>query len=52
VAVDDRVILACVSACGSCANCHQGLYSHCLNPEGTPGIGWIFGYMIDGTQAD
>jgi alcohol dehydrogenase len=50
--VGDRVILACVSACGSCANCHQGLYSHCLNPEGIPGIGWIFGYMIDGTQAE
>lgn len=50
--VGDRVILACVSACGSCANCHQGLYSHCLNPEGMPGIGWIFGYMIDGTQAE
>jgi len=52
LAVGDRVILSCVSACGSCANCHQGLYSHCLNPEGTPGIGWIFGYMIDGTQAE
>jgi len=50
--VGDRVILACVSACGSCANCHQGLYSHCLNPEGMAGIGWIFGYMIDGTQAE
>jgi len=52
LAVGDRVILSCVSACGSCANCHQGLYSHCLNPEGIPGIGWIFGYMIDGTQAE
>jgi len=52
LAIGDRVILSCVSACGSCANCHQGLYSHCLNPEGTPGIGWIFGYMIDGTQAE
>jgi len=50
--IGDRVILSCVSACGSCANCHQGLYSHCLNPEGIPGIGWIFGYMIDGTQAE
>ncbi len=48
----DRVILSCVSACGSCANCHQQLYSHCLNPEGKAGIGWIFGYMIDGTQAE
>ncbi len=52
LAVGDRVILACVSSCGRCANCRTGLYSHCLDPEGTPGIGWIFGYMIDGTQAE
>ena len=50
--VGDRVILSCVSSCGRCANCRQGLYSHCLDPEGTPGIGWILGYMIDGTQAE
>ena len=48
----DRVILSCVSSCGRCANCRKGLYSHCLDPEGVAGIGWIFGYMIDGTQAD
>jgi alcohol dehydrogenase len=52
LAVGDRVILACVSSCGQCSNCRKGLYSHCLNPEGTAGIGWIFGYMIDGTQAE
>ena len=52
LAVGDRVILACVSSCGKCSNCREGLYSHCLDPEGTPGIGWIFGYMIDGTQAE
>jgi alcohol dehydrogenase len=50
--VGDRVILACVSSCGQCSNCRKGLYSHCLNPEGMAGIGWIFGYMIDGTQAE
>ena len=50
--VGDRVILACVSSCGKCSNCRQGLYSHCLDPEGISGIGWIFGYMIDGTQAE
>ena len=50
--VGDRVILSCVSSCGRCANYRQGLYSHCLGPEGTPGIGWILGYMIDGTQAE
>ena len=52
LAVGDRVILACVSSCGQCSNCRKGLYSHCLNPEGMAGIGWIFGYMIDGTQAE
>jgi alcohol dehydrogenase len=52
LSVGDRVILACISACGVCSNCHQGLYSHCLNPEGAPGIGWIFGHLIDGTQAE
>jgi len=50
--VGDRVILSCVSSCGRCANCRTGLFSHCLDPEGTAGIGWIFGYMIDGTQAE
>jgi alcohol dehydrogenase len=50
--VGDRVILSCVSSCGRCSNCRQGLFSHCLDPEGLAGIGWIFGYMIDGTQAE
>jgi alcohol dehydrogenase len=52
LAVGDRVIVACVSSCGKCSNCRKGLYSHCLDPEGIAGIGWIFGYMIDGTQAE
>lgn len=50
--VGDRVIISCVSACGSCSYCHQGLYSHCLAEEGASGIGWIFGHLIDGTQAE
>ena len=52
LAVGDRVILSCVSSCGECSYCHQGLYSHCLDPEGMAGIGWIFGNLIDGTQAE
>ena len=52
LAVGDKVILACVSSCGRCSNCRENLFSHCLDPEGIPGIGWIFGYMIDGTQAE
>ena len=50
--VGDKVILACVSADGSCTFCKEGLYSHCLGDEGQPGIGWIFGHLIDGTQAE
>ena len=52
LAIGDRVILSCISSCGRCLYCRQGMYSHCLDPEGTPGVGWIFGYMIDGTQAE
>jgi alcohol dehydrogenase len=52
LAVDDRVILSCVSSCGRCSYCRRGIYSHCLDPEGLAGTGWIFGYMIDGTQAE
>lgn len=52
VAVGDRVIISCISACGSCSYCHQGLYAHCLADEGSSGIGWIFGHLIDGTQAE
>jgi threonine dehydrogenase-like Zn-dependent dehydrogenase len=47
VAVGDRVILSCISACGACSYCHQGLYAHCLADEGASGIGWIFGHLID-----
>lgn len=50
--VGDRVILACVSSCGRCSYCKEGLYSHCLDEEGASGIGWIFGHLIDGTQAE
>lgn len=43
----DKVIISCVSRCGSCENCQKQLYAHCQN-----GGGWIMGYMIDGTQAE
>lgn len=52
LAVGDRVILACISACGKCGFCKRGIYSHCLGDEGAAGIGWIFGHLIDGTQAE
>jgi len=50
--IGDQVILSCVSACGHCDFCKQGVYSHCLGSEGISGIGWIFGHLIDGTQAE
>lgn len=52
LAIGDKVIVSCVSSCGRCAYCRQGLYSHCEDPEGAPGIGWILGHLIDGTQAE
>jgi alcohol dehydrogenase len=52
LAVGDRVILSCISACGKCGFCKKGMYSHCLGSEGAEGIGWIFGHLIDGTQAE
>lgn len=47
--VGDRVIVSCISKCMECAFCRIGLTSHC---QGLGGIGWIFGHLIDGTQAE
>ncbi|MBM7276502.1 zinc-dependent alcohol dehydrogenase family protein [Gordonia rubripertincta] len=52
LAVGDQVILSCISACGKCDFCKHGVHSHCLGDEGASGIGWIFGHLIDGTQAE
>jgi alcohol dehydrogenase len=43
----DRVLVSCVSACGTCRFCREGHYGQCL-----AGGGWILGHKIDGTQAD
>ena len=48
VKVGDRVIISCVTKCMECDYCQEGLTSHC---ETVGGIGWIFGHLIDGTQA-
>ena len=50
--VGDRVIISCIKSCGACANCKQGLYSHCVGDEGVSGLGWVLGHLIDGTQAE
>lgn len=47
VAVGDRVLVSCVSACGRCRFCRDGSYGQCLG-----GGGWILGHTIDGTQAE
>lgn len=47
VAVGDRVLVSCVSACGRCRFCREGRFGQCLG-----GGGWILGYMVDGTQAE
>jgi alcohol dehydrogenase len=52
IKVGDRVIISCVSSCGVCSYCRTGNPSHCLADEGASGIGWIFGHLIDGTQAE
>jgi len=47
MAVDDRVLVSCISACGRCAYCRTGTYGQC-----TGGGGWILGHLTDGTQAE
>jgi len=47
VAVGDRVLVSCVSACGACRFCREAHYGQC-----TGGGGWILGNEIDGTQAE
>jgi len=42
-----RVLVSCISACGRCDYCRQGMYSQCQG-----GGGWILGHLINGTQAE
>jgi alcohol dehydrogenase len=43
----DRVLVSCISACGTCRFCREGRYGQCLGTGG-----WVLGHMIDGTQAE
>lgn len=43
----DRVLVSCITACGTCRYCRVGRYGQCLG-----GGGWILGHTIDGTQAE
>ena len=47
VKVGDRVLVSCISVCGTCRFCREGRSGQCLG-----GGGWILGYKIDGTQAE
>ena len=42
----DRVLISCITSCGSCPNCKRQMYAHCADG------GWILGHLIDGTQAE
>ncbi len=43
----DRVLVSCITACGTCRYCRDGHAGQCLG-----GGGWILGHKIDGTQAE
>ena len=47
VAVGDRVLVSCITSCGTCRFCRDGHAGQCLG-----GGGWILGHLIDGTQAE
>ena len=43
----DRVLVSCITSCGTCRFCREGRYGQCVG-----GGGWILGHTIDGTQAE
>jgi alcohol dehydrogenase len=45
----DRVLVPAITSCGRCGPCKRGMAAHC---QGTGGIGWIFGHLINGLQAE
>jgi alcohol dehydrogenase len=47
VKVGDRVLVSCITSCGTCQYCREGHAGQCLG-----GGGWILGHKIDGTQAE
>jgi alcohol dehydrogenase len=49
LAEGDRVLVPAITSCGRCAYCKRAMPSHC---QAAGGIGWIFGHLIDGTQAE
>jgi alcohol dehydrogenase len=47
LAPGDKVLVSCITSCGSCRFCREGRYGLC-----TGGGGWIFGHLINGLQAE
>lgn len=43
---NDRVLISCITSCGTCVYCRKNLQAHCLDG------GWKLGNAIDGTQAE
>ncbi len=43
---NDRVVISCITACGTCEFCRQSMFSQCCRG------GWLLGNRIDGTQAE
>ncbi len=41
----DKVLISCITSCGTCGFCRKGLCSHCRDG------GFVLGHAIDGTQA-
>jgi alcohol dehydrogenase len=44
--VNDRVLISCITSCGTCCFCKDKMYSQCEKG------GWLLGHKIDGTQAE
>lgn len=42
----DRVIISCITSCGTCEYCKKQMYGHCEDG------GWILGNLINGTQTE
>ncbi|HEV8051305.1 MAG TPA: zinc-dependent alcohol dehydrogenase family protein [Parachlamydiaceae bacterium] len=44
--VNDKVLISCITSCGTCSFCKDKMYSQCIKG------GWMLGHKIDGTQAE
>lgn len=44
--INDRVLISCITSCGTCCFCKEKMYSQCKKG------GWLLGHKIDGTQAE